>query len=95
MFLFCIVVLACADYFHPQRVPIEPKTVFRVFHHNRCVINSQEQFVFALPFWIALALRELEDFEEVPIGISEIEGLDASCIFVPIGQTLTSGLSHR
>src|SRR5262245_42518812 len=91
MLLLGIVVLAFTNHPHSQSVPIELEALLCVFHHDGCVIDSQKQLVFALPFWIALTFRKLEDFEKVPIGISEIEGLDPTCILVPIGQALWPG----
>src|SRR5262249_31336863 len=40
---------------------------------------------------IALARRKAQDFEEVAVGIAEVERLDAARAGIPIGQTLGLG----
>src|SRR5262245_20880225 len=88
MLLFRIVVFAFANNPESESVPVEPQTLFSVLHHNRCVIDSQKELVRALPFGITLALGELKNFKEMPIRISEIKGLNAAGVFVPIRQSL-------
>src|SRR5262249_41989187 len=44
-----------------------------------------------MPFRIALAGRKAQDFEEVSIGIAEVERLDAAGAGIPIRQALRLG----
>ena len=63
------VVLALADDAHAERVAIEPQARFRVGHHDRRVVDAEEE-----PFGrrrqraSPLPARELQDLEGCPSG---------------------------
>ena len=53
------------------------------------MIYSQEQiFGLAVPLLVALASREVQDLERVPVGITKIERTYGARVLIPIGQTL-------
>jgi hypothetical protein len=55
------------------------------------VETEEESAVGLLPLGVALSGGKLEDFEMVSVGITEIEGLDAAGVGIPIGQALRPG----
>src|ERR1043166_9832641 len=88
MFLFGAVVLARAGDVQPECVAIKLQTRFRITDDDRGVIDTEKQFVLALPLLIALAFRKLQDLEPVLVRIAKVECLNAAGVLVPIRQSL-------
>src|SRR5689334_9227712 len=88
MFLLCAVVLARPGDVQTECVAIKLQTRFCITDHDRRVIDAKKQFVFLLPFLIALAFRELQNLEPVLVWVSKIKRFDAACVLIPIRQTL-------
>src|SRR5262245_1306745 len=88
MFLLRAVVLAGARYVQAERVSIKLQARLGIANHDCGMIDTKKQFVFLLPFLIALAFRELQNLEPVLVGIAKVKSLDTTGILVPIGQPL-------
>src|SRR4029079_1578566 len=93
MFLLCAVILAHARDAQAQCVSIKLQTCLSITDYDRRVINTQKQLVFTLPLLITFAGRELKNLEPVLVRITKVERLDATCVFVPIRETLWTSRS--
>lgn len=85
MLLFGAVVFALSRNTHPQGVSIEREACIRIADDDGCVVDAEKKPVpGTMPSGVSLVRRKLQDFEEVAIGIAEIERPDA-------GRTLLFG----
>src|SRR3954447_11080426 len=83
------VILALARDLHPQPVPIELQAGLCVSNDDRGVIYSQKQAIRrGVPLRIALARREPQDLQRMPVRIAKIERADAARVEVPDRQKL-------
>ena len=85
------VVVARASDAHSQQPAVETQARIRVADDDRRVVDTEKERVLALPAGIALTSGKLQDFEDVSIGILEVEGSDPSGIRVPVRQPLRRG----
>src|SRR5215510_1698040 len=68
----------------PAAVKVEAR--LSVSHDNSGMINPEEQAILLLPARVALAGRELNQFERMTVAIAEINRADSPGIGVPGGQ---------
>src|SRR5215470_350757 len=89
VFLFCPIVFAFARDAQTEKVAIELEARVGVGNGDCGMVNPQEDAItWAMPLGIALPLGKPKDFDRVLIRILEVEGLDATCVLVPIREAL-------
>src|SRR5262245_21077552 len=82
------VVLALPCRLHAQDVAIKLETLLRARNHDRGMVDAEKSSILALPSGISLSWREINDFQIVPVRITEIKRADAGGCLVPVGYAL-------
>ena len=102
-FLLGAPILRSAGDAQAQCVAIEAQARRGIGHHDRGVVDPEEEAVAPAPLRITFARRELQHLERMPVGVAEVEGADATGGRVPVRQPLrtfrdslhSSGPKHR
>src|SRR5208282_279423 len=73
---------------------IELYTCVSVPHHNRSVIDAEEQSIArAVPFFGAFVRGELKNLDGMFVRVLEIERRNARRVLIPVGKSLWTGRS--
>src|SRR5215813_2371280 len=89
MFLFDPRVVTFADNGKSEQVAVEPQTRVGIADDDGAMVYAEEQLVRrGMPLRLPFVGREVDNFQRVAVGISEVEGFDAGSIDIPIGKAL-------
>src|SRR6516164_8074830 len=89
LFLFDPRVVTAADNGKSEQIAVEPQTRVGVADGDGAMVYAEEQLVRrGMPLRLPFVGREVDELELVAVGISEVEGFDASGINIPIGKAL-------
>ena len=89
MLLLGSIVLALPRHLHPECVPVEAQARFRVADYDGRMVDPEEEPAGrSMPFGLPLAGGKRQNFQMMPVRISEIESFDPGRVLVPIGQAL-------
>src|SRR5215470_4269804 len=97
VFLLGSVIVAFAGNPHSQLITVKTQTRFSVADDNRGVVNAEEEIAARpMPPCQSLTFREPQNFQNVIIGIAEVESFNAAGIAVPCRQRLwaAAGILH-